>query len=42
MPWEEYAFRARRTKDDLNQQQVPISFYLDTYLTLLKRSLVSR
>jgi len=41
MPWEEYVLRARRTKDDLSRQQVPISFYLDTYLTLLKRSSVS-
>jgi glycosyltransferase involved in cell wall biosynthesis len=41
MPWEEYVLRACRTKDDLSQQQVPISFYLDTYLSLLKRSSVS-
>jgi glycosyltransferase involved in cell wall biosynthesis len=41
MPWEEYVRRAGRTKEDLRHQQVPLSFYLDTYLTLLKREAVS-
>ncbi len=35
MPWEEYVLRAHRTKDDLAQQQVPLSFYLDSYLKVL-------
>jgi hypothetical protein len=41
MPWEEYVRRAARTKEDLRHQQVPPTFYPETYLTLLKREPVS-